>query len=165
MVDAAAHENFPEGWRLALAGPIAPALLAELKDRPGWQMTEYLGQVPPDAARDLLLDAAVGFVLLEDKPAHRDALPTKMFEYLAAGLPVIASDFPLWREIVRDGDCGIVVDPTSPGAVAAAVSRYATDPELVARHSRNGRRLAVEKLNWQREGETLVGLYRELMAK
>lgn len=165
MVDAAAHENFPEGWRLALAGPIAPALLAELKDRPGWRMTEYLGQVPPDAARDLLLDAAVGFVLLEDKPAHRDALPTKMFEYLAAGLPVIASDFPLWREIVRDGDCGIVVDPTSPGAVAAAVSRYATDPELVARHSRNGRRLAVEELNWQREGETLVNLYRELMAK
>lgn len=165
MVDAAAHGAFPQGWRLTMAGPMSSELLEDLRSRPGWAATDYLGQVPPDKARDLLLDATVGFVLLEDKPAHRDALPTKMFEYLAAGLPVIVSDFPLWREIVHDGDCGLVVDPTSPAEVAAAVSRYANDPELVARHSANARRLAVEELNWQREGETLVGLYRELTAR
>ncbi|WP_413452521.1 glycosyltransferase [Georgenia phoenicis] len=165
MVDAAVHEAFPEDWRLTLAGPMSSELRKELEGMSGWGATDYKGQVPPDVARDLLLDAAVGFVLLEDKPAHRDALPTKMFEYLAAGLPVIASDFPLWREIVLDGDCGLVVDPASPSEVAEAVSRYANDPDLVARHSANGRRLAVEELNWQREGETLVGLYRELAAR
>jgi glycosyltransferase involved in cell wall biosynthesis len=106
----------------------------------------------------------VGLVLFRDTEAHRDALPTKMFEYFAAGLPVIASDFPLWRDIIAGGECGQLVDQTDPDAVARAVARYAADPALLARHGANARRLAVSRLNWTREEAALAAAYKAALA-
>lgn len=60
---------------------------------------------------------------------YLDALPVKMFEYMCAGIPVIASDFPLWREIVIGNDCGLCVDPMNPKAIAEAIDYLATHPE------------------------------------
>lgn len=159
MVAAAAESSFPEDWPLTLAGTIPSGLQPRLESEEGWKRTTFLGQIPPVAARDLLLNARVGLVLLQDTQAHRDALPTKMFEYFAAGVPVVASDFPLWRTIVADHECGILVDPSSPAQVAAAIRRYADDPALLAAHSRNARRLAVEQLNWASEADVLREAY------
>ena len=113
----------------------------------------------PGAARDLIAQAKVGLVLFQRSPSHIDALPTKMFEYMAAGVPVIASDFPLWREILTRFDCGLLVDETSPEAIATAVARYAEEPSLLERHSANARSAALSVLNWTAEGENLVELY------
>jgi glycosyltransferase involved in cell wall biosynthesis len=162
MVEAVVHQSFPRDWRLALAGSMPPALLHELSQMPGWNATEYHGQLPPPEARDMLLRSRLGLVLFHDTAAHRDALPTKMFEYFAAGIPVIASDFPLWRTIASDRECGILVDQSSPGAVASAIRRYAEDPDLLKRHSRNARRLAKEELNWRHEAEALLSVYSSL---
>lgn len=159
MVAAAADPSFPADWPLTLAGTISTGLQTELEADDGWNRTTFLGQLPPIAARDLLLDARVGLVLLQDTQAHRDALPTKMFEYFAAGVPVVASDFPLWRTIVTEHECGILVDPASPAEVASAVRRYADDPDLLAAHSRNARRLAVERLHWANEAKVLCDAY------
>ena len=126
---------------------------------------DFRGQLPPDDARRLLLEAQVGLVLLSDTAAHRDALPTKMFEYFAAGTPVIASDFPLWRSIIQEHSCGLLVDPTSSSQVAAAIRRYSEEPGLLDRHSRNARRLAREELNWSSEAKALVAAYQRLSGK
>lgn len=163
MVGAAGDLRFPDGWRLTLAGPVPDRLLDRLTATGGWGRTDYKGVVSPPQARDLLLSAKVGLVLLEDKPAHRDALPTKMFEYFAAGLPVIASNFPLWADIIERHECGLLVEPTSPVSVAAAVRRYADDPSLLSRHSANARNLALNELNWSVEEKTLVSVYRRLL--
>jgi glycosyltransferase involved in cell wall biosynthesis len=164
MADAARSPLFPASWVLRAAGPmISPGFEAELAARPGWADVDYLGVVPPEEARDLMLNARVGLLLLQDTPAHRGgALPTKLFEYFAAGLPVIASDFEHWRPIIRDHDCGLLVDPSSPSEVAAAIARYASDDQLALRHSANARRLAVEQLNWTAEGQALLGVYARL---
>jgi glycosyltransferase involved in cell wall biosynthesis len=164
MADAAAAPEFPDDWLLRLAGPmISEGLEAGLAGHPGWAKADYLGLVPPDQARDLMLNARVGLLLLQDTPAHRGgALPTKLFEYLAAGLPLIASDFEHWRPIILDNDCGLLVDPDSPSQVAAAVARYAADDSLARRHSANARKLAVERLNWTSQGAALVDVYRRL---
>lgn len=161
MVDALALEA-ARGWRLSLAGSMPQGLLDRLMSRGGWNGVDFAGQLPPDDARQLILESRVGFVLFEDNAAHRDALPTKMFEYFAAGVPVIASDFPLWRSIVEAYECGILVDPDDAEAVAEALRTYAESPSLLASHSRNARRLAVEKLNWKPEGARLIEAYREL---
>lgn len=162
MVDAMSDPQMPEDWRLRLAGTMSESLRGDLSSRAGWDRVEFEGQVPPEIARDIILRSRVGLVLFADLAAHRDALPTKMFEYFAAGVPVIGSDFPLWRSIVIDHDCGILVDPASPHAVAGAIRAYESDPEMLSRHSRNARRLAVEELNWARQSEILVAAYRRL---
>ena len=164
MVDAMSDPHMPDDWRLRLAGTMSESLRADLAARPGWGRVDFEGQVPPETARDIILRSRVGLVLFADLAAHRDALPTKMFEYFAAGVPVVGSDFPLWRSIVVDHDCGILVDPASPRAVADAIHSYAADPEMLSRHSRNARRLAVEELNWAKQSEILVEGYRRLHA-
>ena len=65
---------------------------------------------------------------------------TKMFEYMARGLPVVCSNFPLWAEIVGGADCGIAVDPRDPAAIADAIRRLDEDPALARRLGENGRR-------------------------
>lgn len=159
MIGAFGEPGAPDGWRLNLAGSMSDALHRSLKALPGWKHVDFRGQVGPEQARDIILSSRVGLVLFADTEAHRDALPTKMFEYFAAGVPVIASDFPLWRTIVAEHECGVLVDPASPTGLADALARYAREPELLSAHSRNARRLAVERLNWQTEGARLVDAY------
>lgn len=164
MVEALASHDFPAGWNLELAGAMPPALADRLKASDGWERVAYHGTVSPDRARDLILSSRVGLVVLQDSLAHRDSLPTKMFEYFASGVPVIASDFPLWRSIIEEYDCGILVDEKSPSAIAAAVAEYDADPVLLERHSNNARRVAVELLNWAHEEPTLESVYKRVIA-
>jgi glycosyltransferase involved in cell wall biosynthesis len=128
MVDALDSAGLPN-WRLVMAGHHSPPrLLADLQRSPGWPKVEFNGVVPSIEARQLTSSAKVGFVLLQPTPAHMDALPTKLFENMAAGVPVIASDFPLWRTIIEEIGCGILVDPKDPTAIGRALRTLAEDP-------------------------------------
>jgi glycosyltransferase involved in cell wall biosynthesis len=165
MVRALSQAGFPSDWTLDFAGEITPeSLLGDLQSTPGWARVRNHGVLSPKEARDLIAQARVGLVLFQKSRAHVDALPTKMFEYMAAGVPVIASDFPLWRSIIESYDCGILVDETSPSQIAAAIAAYDNDSEMLDRHGRNARAAAVAHLNWRHEGEALVDLYDKLLA-
>lgn len=159
LLQAATSAGFPQGWRLVLAGTAAPDVRAELESLLEHPSIEFRGQLTPDAARDLLLRAKVGIVPFQATRAHLESLPTKMFEYFAAGLPVILSDFEMWRSIVVVNDCGLVVDERSSNSIARAVATYAQDDALRQQHGDNARQLAVTKLNWASEGLQLVELY------
>jgi hypothetical protein len=86
-----------------------------------------------------------------------------MFEYMAAGLPVIASDFPLWREIVDGAGCGLLVDPMDPRAIAEAMQWIIDHPEEAAEMGRRGRAAVEHTYNWEAESTKLVELYRRLL--
>ena len=163
MIDAMDAEEFPIGWHLTLAGQTSPGvLLDELKSRPGWRNVHYEGLVGPMQARDISAQSRVGLVVLARTDAYLTSLPTKMFEYMAAGTPVIVSDFPLWREIVQTHDCGTIVDEKSPAAVARAIRSYAEDDETLDRHGLNARAAALRHLNWDHEERTLLEGYRQI---
>lgn len=157
IVQAAA--TFPEGWPLVIAGQAPAGYRDSLAVLPGWDRVEDHGVVPPNEARDLMLSARVGLVPFQRTAAHLDSLPTKMFEYMSAGIPIIASNFPLWSGIIDKYDCGITVDETDPEAISTAVARYASDPELLARHGKNARMAAETSINWESQGEILTRLY------
>jgi len=95
-------------------------------------------------------------------PDHVDAYSTKMFEYMARGLPVVCSNFPLWAEIVGTADCGIAVDPRDPEAIADAIRRLDEDPALARRLGENGRQAGAERYNWEAELLKLEALYRRV---
>ena len=92
-----------------------------------------------------------------------NAGPNKLFEYMAAGLPVVASDFPAWRDIVEGNDCGICVDPTDPVAIAGAIEQLADQPERRRQMGANGRRMVLEKYNWEAESRRLLDAYARLI--
>lgn len=99
-------------------------------------------------------------------PAGRHTLHkelTKIFEYMAYGLPVICSNFPNLSRIVAESDCGICVDPTDEQAIADAVHYLQQNPDEAERMGQNGRNAAREHYHWDTQAEKLVALYKQLV--
>ncbi len=146
--------------RINLAGAFSePALEAEVKTAPGWARVNPLGVLERAAVRSLMMRSVAGIVTFHPLPNHLDAHPTKMFEYMSSGIAVIASDFPLWREIVEGNACGVCVDPLDPAALAAAIDRLVTRPDLAKRMGENGRKAVLEKYNWSVQAKKLTDFY------
>jgi glycosyltransferase involved in cell wall biosynthesis len=85
-----------------------------------------------------------------------------MFEYMASGTPLIASDFPLWREIVLGNKCGFCVDPMDPIAIAKAIDFMIQHPQQARQMGENGRRAVLERYTWAREETRLLALYKAI---
>lgn len=153
------------GARLLLAGEFSePGIEAEVQQFPGWSRVDYLGFLDRSEVRATLGRAAAGLVTLHPTPAYRDALPVKMFEYMSAGLPVIASDFPLWRSIIDGAGCGLLVNPMDPSAIATAIDWINEHPTEARAMGDRGRDAIVERYNWGREAQNLFALYHRLGA-
>lgn len=165
MVQAVALLPPSQDARLVLAGDFAAAeLRAEVERLAGWDRVDYRGWQSRTAIRALLGDAGIGLVVLHPEVGHLDSLPIKLFEYMAAGLPVIASDFPLWRSIVADAGCGLTVDPLDPAAIAAAIRQLLDNPAEADAMGRRGQAAVAARYNWEAESARLLELYRKLAA-
>ena len=125
----------------------------------GWARVNAFGHLDRGGVREVLSRSVAGLVTLHPIATYRDLLPVKMFEYMSAGIPVIASDFPYWREIVEGCECGICVNPLDPHAIAAAIDKLSADPAMAERMGGNGRRAVVERYNWPREARKLLDFY------
>ena len=112
------------------------------------------GQVIAD-----LGSARVGIVVLQPIANYLNSLPVKMFEYMAAGIPVVASDFPLWKEIVSGANCGLTVDSRDPTQIADAIERLVDDTDLAQRMGRGGRQAVEAIYQWAHEWDRLRRLY------
>jgi hypothetical protein len=152
-------------YRLLLAGSFASAEEREACIKlDGWRKVSELGHINREEVRDVLSRSMAGLVVLHPIQNYLDALPVKMFEYMSAGIPVIASNFALWREIIEKNNCGICVDPLNIEEIADAVKWIIDHPEEAKRMGENGRRAVEEKYNWEKEGEKLVNIYKELLS-
>lgn len=148
--------------RLQLAGRFSePAIEAEVKTYPGWSRVDQLGFVDRGGVREILERCVAGIVAFHSAPNHVDAQPNKMFEYMSAGVPVIASKFPLWEKIILGNDCGVCVDPLDPAAIAKAIDFFVGNPERARKMGENGRKAIHEKYNWAVEEEKLLALYKD----
>lgn len=162
MVDAIGAAGHADAT-LAIAGKFQPAgLEQEVAARPGWRRVRFLGWADRSTVADLLAQSRAGLVLFRAEPNHVEAQPNKLFEYMAAGLPVIASDFPLWRSVVEGAGCGLLVDPESPAAIAAALDWMLDHPEEAETMGRRGRAAVEATYNWEPEAKKLVDFYRRL---
>jgi len=145
---------------LALAGEFyEAAVYAECTRSPGWSQVEEHGYLQRERVWALLRSAQAGLVLFHPERNHVRAQPNKMFEYMAAGVPVIASDFPLWRSIVEGAGCGRLVDPLDPKAIAGAMRWVMDHPQEASAMGERGRRAVLEEYNWEREAKKLFALY------
>jgi len=136
-----------------------------VKNLPGWRKVEELGYLDRNGVKDVYRRSVAGLVTLHPLINYVDSLPIKMFEYMAAEIPVIASNFPLWKQIIEENECGICVNPLDPRAIANAISFLDDNPKKAAEMGRNGRK-AVEKMyNWEMESIKLIEAYQNLINK
>jgi glycosyltransferase involved in cell wall biosynthesis len=152
------------GARLILAGPISEDdLLEELKQRPGWKRVEYHARQTREQVARHLDRARAGIVTFHPTGNYIEAYPVKMFEYMAAGIPLIVSSFPLWHSLLDDVGCAIFVDPLDPSALAEAMQWILSNPEEAERMGARGRLAAQQRFNWQAEATKLLRFYDELL--
>jgi len=150
--------------RLVLAGRFSPPELRERLERlPGWAQVVAVGVVERSRVAEIMSRARAGIVLFRPARNHVRSQPTKMFEYMAAGLPVIVSAFPLWREIVEGNRCGLCVDPDSPEQVAEAIRWVLDHPQAAREMGDNGREAVRSKYTWDTEAVKLKALYSSLL--
>lgn len=145
--------------KLVLAGPYDENGVYRLKG----DNVSYLGKINRKSVNELYGKSRIGIVLYQPAENHFASQPIKMFEYMAAGLPIVASDFNHWKKIIEMSDCGICVNPTDPNAVSDACNSLLEKPAEAQEMGKRGRRYVLEKYNWQNEEEKLLRLYEDVL--
>lgn len=115
-------------------------------------------QIPP-----LLRSSCAGLVPFHATPNHLLALPNKLLEYMAASIPVIASDLPLMRAIVEEAGCGLLVEPGNVEQLAEAMGYILDHPAEAEEMGQRGRQAVVEHYSWETERQNLLDLYAETL--
>ena len=150
--------------RLNLAGLFSePSVEQEVRTMTCWERVNHSGFLDRDHVREVLSRSMAGLVTLHPIINYLDALPVKMFEYMCAGIPVIASDFPLWREIIKGNNCGLLVDPLDPAAIAKAIDYLVENPKEAQRMGENGRRAVENRYNWGLEEKKFLQFYGKIL--
>jgi len=150
--------------RLVLVGSFDDdAFERDMRDAADDRVT-FAGQVPYREVFERLRGADIAALLFHPIPNNIAAIHgrnNKVYEYMAAGLPILAADLPGWREVIEDKGVGIVADPRDPASIARGIDRLASDPDLRAALGGRGRELFLSEYNWDMEQERLLSLYRD----
>ncbi|MEM6782751.1 MAG: glycosyltransferase family 4 protein [Bacteroidota bacterium] len=150
--------------RLRLGGSFHPASLQEvLKREAGWSQTDYLGYLDRPAVARVLDQVRVGIVTFHPVERYLGNYPTKLFEYMAAGIPVVCSSFAQLKPFVEGTGCGLLVDPLNPASIAWAIQWLLEHPEEAEAMGQRGQAAVRERFHWAPEGESLVQFYERLL--
>jgi glycosyltransferase involved in cell wall biosynthesis len=167
MVDAIEIVSRDRPARLVFGGPYQPESIRDVAaQRPGWAHVGDLGWLSREEVARVMGSSRAGLLIFLPVPNHLDSNPNKLFEYMAAGLPMITSSFPYWRQFVTEIGCGLMVDPEDPAAIAEAIRWILDHPDEAEAMGRRGREAFHARFTWEREAERLAAFYRDrILAK
>jgi glycosyltransferase involved in cell wall biosynthesis len=156
--------SYTQNVCLNLVGNFSENIFEEkIKKCESWLKVNKLGFLNRQQVSEVLDKSHAGIVTFLPAPNHINAQPNKMFEYMSVGLPVIASNFSLWREIIEGNECGICVDPLNPKAIGDAIQYLIDNPQEAEQMGKNGRKAVEQKYNWLIEEKKLLTLYKDLL--
>jgi glycosyltransferase involved in cell wall biosynthesis len=151
------------GARLNLCGTFGEKdTEVRVKSSDGWQRVNEYGFIDRVGVREVLSRSVAGVLTFHPLLNHVNAQPNKLFEYMSASIPVIASNFPFWREIVERHRCGLLVDPYDPDAIAEAIDFLITHLDESERMGANARKAVEENYNWEVEEKKLKLFYENI---
>lgn len=148
-----------------IVGTVAyPAYYESIKSLPGWDKVEFLGSIKHEKVNSFIQENSAGMALYTyDDPNVNFKEGTlgnqKIFEYLMAGIPIITSHLRLWEQLVKENDCGLVVEPEEVNTISAAINYLVNKPEEAKRMGDNAHRAVKEKYNWSTQEKVLFEAY------
>ena len=150
--------------RLNLGGVFSSTQLAEkVKKDAGWRQVNELGYLDRNSVQEVMSKSKAGLVILHPMPNYIESQPTKMYEYMSAGIPVIASNFPMLQEIIDQNRCGICVDPYNSEEIANAIRYIMANPVEAEQMGRNGRETVERLYCWNTEKLKLINYYNDIL--
>ncbi len=146
-------------------GDVVPDLQKRVQDM-GWEKRVlFTGRVTPELLRKLTAAADIGVTFDKNvSPNHYYSLPNKLFEYIHAGIPIIASNLPERKRIIEEYQVGIVLEDLSPEWVGKVINDMLQGSAKMEQYRENCRNAAL-KLNWQEEEKVLREIYGEIRGK
>ena len=163
VLDSARYLDYP----ILLTGEYASEQVQQRVEEESQDLPlRSLGFLERGEVIELLLHSRVGLAPMHQAEHYQMNLPPKIFEYMICEIPVVASDFSYWREILEDseyGQCGICVDLEDPKSLAKAVTYLMENEDDAIQMGLNGRRAVLERFNWENETQKLLDLYTRLL--
>lgn len=128
------------------------------------QFVTYKGKLQRADVKALLDESYLGISVLqqEGQYSYLDNLPTKVYEYMAEGIPVLISDFPYYKKIIQRFHCGRCVNAGDVDEIAGNIKWMVNHPREACQMGKNGRKIALKRFNWNMEEKKLLKLYDEL---
>ena len=153
---------------LTLAGAFAPVeYFEEVKSLTEYSCVNFKGFVDRDAIYEILRESSVGICTIHNVGQYNqsDNLPTKVYEYMSMGLPVVLSNGVFARYVNRKYNCFILVDPDNLEEIASAISFLLDNPRIAKEMGMNGRLAIKNMYNWGNEEKKLLKLYEYVCSK
>ena len=142
------------------AGPAGAALMELARAEGIVDRVHVLLPVPTDKVVAAASTATIGVApIIPDTPNNAASMPNKLFQYLAAGLPVVVSDLPQLRQVVEESGAGIAVDTRDPVALADGIGMLLGDRERLKELGRRAREAAEQRYNWAVAESVLLDVY------
>lgn len=152
--------------KINLAGSFYTNKFADdLRKEPGWKNVIYQNYLDRDELDKFYQDSIIGIHIPKNNKNEFTAMPIKIFEYLLAGLPIIVSDFPFYKSLIKRKPCGLVVNPEDALEVAKAIDYLIDNRILREKFSNNGKSLILSKYNWNNEEKKLFDFYKLIVAQ
>lgn len=158
-----------QGVHYLLGGAGDESYLKLLMEMPEWEQVEYLGYLKREALYQLYRRSQAGIAIHDYTPnvgGKEGSLGfIKNFEFMMAGLPIICTDFTVWKKLIAEEKCGICVNPHDSDAIAEAINYLMSHPDEARQMGENGRNAVINKYNWHTQELVLRQLYQELISQ
>jgi glycosyltransferase involved in cell wall biosynthesis len=164
----ASARHFSDGVRLVMLGEgmLAPSLRGAARVAGLEERVFFPGFVPQAELHEWTASADLGVLILDPiNLSKRLALANKIFEYMAAGIPILATDLPENRRIIEQCDCGWLITRWTPRLLAEKIADVLAQPDEMRRRGDNGRRWFEERYNWEVESGRLVSVVENLLGR
>lgn len=163
VIDAIEGSNI----QFNLAGWSADDLMERIKEQKGWQNVKFFGKLPKkEVVENVYNHSDIGIALYHYSPICHGKVGNmsnnKLFEYMLMGMPVVCTDFDLWKDVIEKNHCGICVPPSEKRAIRKAIDYIASHPDEAIEMGMNGQKKVLEQYNWDSQEKILLDVYRDV---
>lgn len=125
---------------------------------------QFIGWVSYEKLRQVIARSNVGLIPHQVTEHTNTTIPNKLFDYMACGIPVLSTPISPVRRIIEQEQCGLIISPDDPKAVASIILELKRVPQLCSRMGMNGQKAVREKYNWQIESEKILSSIKALIS-